>query len=100
MSDKQLSQTVKYGRKITFQVFDGEPVVGYLAGMDEHYFLVLIPQKDGFRKVCVARLGCPSFELHPEASYVNEPHHDQMEEIIQPFRSWLVNRVLAPLRDE
>lgn len=100
MHEKQLAQTVKYGRKVTFQLFDGDPVTGYLAGMDDRYFLMLVPGKDGFRKVCVAYSGSPSFELHADNSYADEPHYAAMEEIIGPFRGFVSNRMLGSARDD
>jgi hypothetical protein len=95
MHIKQLAQTVRYGRKVTFHVFDGDPVTGYLAGMDREYFLVLEPHHDGFKRWGIRRDGNPAFLLHGEQTYDSEAQKDALEEVIGPFRGWVNNRVLG-----
>lgn len=92
MEERQLAQSVIYGRKITFLIFDGEPVEGYLAGLSDNYFYVLEPTNDveiGFRRKIVNRACNPAFEMHDEITYPNEPNHAKMDEIIRPFRGWV-----------
>lgn len=94
MSEKQLQQTVRRGRKVTFLIFDGEPITGYLAGMDDEYYLVLEPDPVGntFKRWMVTRSCNPAFELHEEETYQNEKCHVVMDEIIGPFRGWISAR--------
>lgn len=95
MSIKQLAQTVRYGRKVTFLVFDGEPIIGYLGGMDTEYLYVLSPTADSFQRWVISRSGSPAFELHEQSTYDDEPHRAEMENIVGPFRTWIVNRIFG-----
>lgn len=99
MSVKQLAQTVRYGRKVTFLVFDGDPITGYLGGMEDEYFLVLSPTEDGFEKWVLNRSGNPAFRLHTTATYEKEPQREAMEEIIGPFRGWVIARIFNGRND-
>jgi hypothetical protein len=92
MTEKQLFRSVEQGRAITFDVFESEPIRGYLAGIDDERFFVLQPNPDGgFRKRFVSREGggTPVFEIHDVSvdSYRTEPCHAEMERIIAPFRA-------------
>lgn len=100
-SVREIAQTVRYGRKVTFLVFDGDPIEGYVAGMDEDYFYVLAPNADGkgFRRWYINRAGNPAFELHAESTYGNEPQREAMDVIIAPFRGWVSSHVLGNGRD-
>lgn len=100
MSVKQLAQTVRYGRRVTFLIFDGDPITGYLAGMDAKYFLVLSPGHDGFERWVVSRAGNPAFRLHDEVTYDTEPQRSAMEAIIGPFRGWISNRIFNNARSD
>lgn len=95
MTEKQLFQSVIEGRKITFHVFDGDPVSGYLAGMDMERLFILEPTTDGFSQKFVSRAGngTPVFEIHEKAVYSSEVCHLEMEQIIAPFRGWISNNV-------
>lgn len=94
MTRRQLFQTVKSGQRITFSVFDADPVTGYLAGIDDDHFFVLEPQHDrGFHKKIIREGCCPVFLIHPEASYDDEPEKEEMDVIIRPFRSWVLSQV-------
>jgi hypothetical protein len=93
MSTRQLAQTVRYGRLVTFLIFDGDPITGYLGGMDEDSFLVLVPGTKSYEKWVINRSGNPAYKLHDESSYEGEPTRDAMEEIIAPFRGYVVNRI-------
>lgn len=95
MSTKQLAQSVRHGRKVTFQIYDGEPITGYLGGMDEEYFYVLTPEEGGYRRLVILRAGSPAFELHAESTYEVEPQREAMEEIIRPFRGFIMNRIFG-----
>lgn len=95
MTEKQLFQSVVEGRRITFHVFDGDPVSGYLAGMDSERLFILEPTEDGFSQKFVSRTGngTPVFEIHEKAVYTSEACHLEMEQIIAPFRGWISNNV-------
>jgi hypothetical protein len=93
MSVKQLAQTVRYGRRVTFHIFDGDDVTGYLAGMDDSYFLVLSPHHNGIRRMIINRSGNPAIELHDAMTYEDEEHRAAMEDIIGPFRGWIASHI-------
>jgi hypothetical protein len=97
MVDKQLWQALKNGQLITFLIFDGEPVTGYLAGMDDETYFVLEPRKNQlFKKVIIQKHGTPQFEIHPDQTY-NEgiPYYEEMERIIAPFRTYVLHNHLG-----
>lgn len=98
MSLKQLCQTVRSGQMITFLIFDGEPVQGYLAGLDDNSYFVLEPYghgRDRFRRKIIRLHGSPSFEIHSSSTYNEEESHDEMEEIIRPFRAWVLKNIFG-----
>jgi hypothetical protein len=97
MVDKQLWQTLKNGQLITFLVFDGEPVTGYLAGMDDEAYFVLEPRGDKFfRKIIIKKHGNPQFEIHRESTYSEElPWFEDMERIIAPYRTFILHNRLG-----
>jgi hypothetical protein len=99
MSTRQIAQTVRYGRKVTFLVFDGDPITGYLAGMDEDSFLVLAPKNDGYEKWIINRSGNPAYQLHDEPTYEGESARSAMDEIIGPFRGYVMNRIFGDSRE-
>lgn len=93
MTERQLYASVVSGQKITFHVFDGDPIDGYLAGMDGERFFVLEPvghERATFRKQFVdRRSGSPVFEIHSDRAYRDEPAREAMDEIIGSFRKWI-----------
>ena len=95
MTEKQLLQSVVEGRRITFHVFDSDPVSGYLACMEMERLFNQDPTKEGFSQKFVSRTGSgtPVFEIHEKAVYTDETFHSQMEQIIAPFRGWISNNV-------
>lgn len=93
MNVKQLAQTVRFGRKVTFLIFDGDPITGYLGGMDEEYFYVLAPNEKGYERWVVSKAGNPAFMLHEDSTYESEAQREAMEEIIGPFRGFVINRI-------
>jgi hypothetical protein len=97
MVDKQLWQALKNGQLITFLIFDGDPVTGYLAGMDDETYFVLEPRKNEFfKKIFIKKYGNPMFEIHAEHSYTEDiPYFDEMEKIIAPFRTYVLHNHLG-----
>ncbi len=94
MNQRQLAQTVRYGRKITFLIAGGTEITGYLAGMDPDYFYVLAPEHEAFSRWVVNRSGNPAFRMHERSTYEQEPQHAEMDKIIGPFRSAMTNQVI------
>lgn len=99
MTDKQLYASVTSGQKITFDVFDGDPISGYLAGLDEERMFVLEPighERIEFRKRFIDRRsgGTPVFEIHSDHAYRTEPGREAMESIIGSFRQWIAKNIL------
>lgn len=97
MTEKQIMQSVLDGKRVTFSVFESEPVIGYVAGMDTERFFVLQPTMNGrsFARLFVARAGSgtPLFQIHEGSTYQDEPCVDEMESIIAPFRDWISHNV-------
>lgn len=92
---RQLAETVKHGRRVTFQIGDTK-LNGYLAGIDATHYFVLVPEGEQVRSLFVAREASPIFEVHPEPTYQYEPQRQNMERIIGKFRGAIVNRILVP----
>lgn len=100
MIERQLYASVKMGRRITFQVFDGDDISGYLAGIDSERFFVLQPVGDGrtFHHQFVSRSGAgtPVFQIHEAVEGLrleDEPCREEMEAIIIPFRKWIIANI-------
>lgn len=89
MSENQLIQSVRNGRKIECDIFDDKPVEGYLAGMDDEYLFVLVPdaKQSGFSQRLVRRDCNPQMSLSSDSTYDDEPSREAMEKIIGPFRT-------------
>lgn len=99
MTEKQLYASVQSGQTITFHVFDGDPIVGYLAGLDGERFFVLEPHglnRADFRKHFIDRRsgGSPVFEIHSDRAYRREGCFEEMDLIIGPFREWISINVM------
>jgi hypothetical protein len=95
MTERQLYAAVKMGRRVTVQVFDGDDISGYLAGIDSERFFVLQPCPGGFRRRFISRSGAgtPAFEIHEAIEgfrLEDESCREDMEAIISPFRNWIV----------
>lgn len=95
MSVKQIARTVVDGRKVTFHIFDGEPITGYVAGMDDYNWLVVTPAGD---KHLVHKGSCPRTDLHDEPTYRAEPNHEEIERVVGPFRRYCSSQFFG--RDE
>lgn len=99
MTKKQLFASVTSGQKITFDIFDGDPIIGYLAGLDDERMFVLEPighDRLEFRKRFIDRRsgGTPVFEIHSDRAYKDEPAREAMDEIIGRFRQWIAKNVM------
>jgi hypothetical protein len=104
MTEKQLYASVKLGRRITFHVFDGDDISGYLAGMDSERFFVLEPHDQTFRHQFINRgAGTPVFQIHEAVAGLrleDEVCRDEMKVIIGPFRRWIVSNISQRSEDE
>ena len=94
MTEKQLGNSVRHGRKITFARQDAEPITGYLAGLDHDSFLVLCPETKGVRQHLLNRHATPWQEIHPESTLAEEQHCAALEEVLKPFRKWVCENLL------
>lgn len=98
MSVQQLARATADGRKVTLHIFDADPVTGYLAAIDRKFFLMLVPTSDiddGYVRRMVARDKITLVDLHDNVTLLQEPSRTEMEQIIAPFRGWIVKRVLG-----
>lgn len=98
MSVQQLARATADGRKVTLHIFDADPVSGYLAAIDSKFFLMLVPDAksdDGYARRMVARDKITLVDLHDDATLLTEPSRNAMEQIIAPFRSWVMRKVLG-----
>lgn len=97
MTESQLLRSVVDRKRVTFEVFDGPPITGFLAGLDSERFFVLATSPVGLRKLYISRTdGAPVFEIHDvEASsrYEQNAFFEEMERIIRPFRTWISKNV-------
>lgn len=92
MSVKQVARTVVDGRKVTFHVFDGEPVTGYVAGMDDYNWLVISPRGT---KHLIHKGSCPRIDLHDLVTYPDEENHEQIEKVVGPFRRYCSSQIFG-----
>jgi hypothetical protein len=104
MTEKQLYASVKMGRRITFHIFDGDDISGYLAGMDSERFFVLEPHNQGFRHQFISRgAGTPVFQIHEAVAGLrleDEDCREAMSMIIDPFRRWIISNISQRSEDE
>jgi hypothetical protein len=87
MSSKQLARTVVHGRKVTFRFPTGDPISGYLGGMDDFHWLVVAPES-GLKHLIHKGSAC-IITLADTHTYESEPLRDQMEKVIGPFRRYV-----------
>lgn len=90
MSTRQIARSVLGGHKVTFAYERMEPVVGYVAGMDEYHWLVLDPKS--LRRRLVHKGLAPIVDIDEEPSYLEEKRLADLEEVIAPFRKNLSER--------
>ena len=84
MSTKQLAQTVKDGRKLRFNFPSGDPLVGYLGGMDDYHWLVVTATS----KHLIHKGNVTMVDIFSESTYDREMT-DDMEAVIGPFRRYI-----------
>lgn len=94
---KQIMWAVKFGRKCTFNIFDFEPICGYVAGIDRYSYFVVWIQDNKIRQGLVHKGSAPFIELHPEATLESEATENdllrqKLLDIVSPFRSHVVRQ--------
>jgi len=89
MSNRQIAQSVKDGRRISVRV-EGEVITGYVGGMDDYHWLIVAPTDDGGVTTTLIHKSAPLVHLHPESTYAEESGLAAMEQIIAPFRGMVM----------
>lgn len=101
MTEKHLARSVKNGCLVTFRVFDGDDVTGYVAGWDDDAYFVLVPMKrddgaDIFERQLVRKITNPTLVLHDDPTFVDEPCRGEMDSVLNAFRIYVVRNILNP----
>lgn len=95
VSNRQLAYTVRDGRRVTFHIPNLDPVLGYLAGMDDYHWLVVTPDlklhlvHKGFSRVDLGT-------LDQKGDLESEANKDEIQKLIRPFLQYLQKRHLIP----
>lgn len=95
---RQVGASVKNGRKVTFDIFDADSITGYVGGWDDTSWFVLEPTPTGVKKRIVNKNCNPLITLHDEPTYGDEEFHEEMEQIIGPFRIRVLRDVFGHSR--
>lgn len=86
VSRKQLQRTVLDGRKVTMHIPSGA-VHGYVCGMDAYHWMVVTPEGE---KNLVHKSAAALVTLHDERTYEDEPQFSLLEQVVAPFRGYLL----------
>lgn len=101
MSSKQLARTVVDGKAITFRFVSGEPITGYLCGMDDFHWMVITSSCE---KHLIHKGSASIITMADVSSYEQEPDREALESIVGPFRNYVASAYLGraedPARDE
>ena len=87
VSRKQLQRTVIDGRKVTMQTAVGV-IHGYVCGVDSYHWMVVTPEG---QKHLVHKSAAAIVTLHDERSYEDEPQFSLLEQIVAPFRGYILH---------
>lgn len=106
MRVKQLVSTVRQGRKITIDILDEGGFSGYLCGMDDETYFLIIPGEKivGTEdlsdpvKMLVPKNNILFIELHDESSFMEEPDYEKMVSTVQPFKDHVNNQYFSPTK--
>lgn len=88
VSRKQLQKTVVDGRKVTMHTSIG-PIHGYVCGVDSYHWMVVTPEGE---KHLVHKAAASLVTLHDERTYEDEPQHSILEQVVAPFRGFVVRQ--------
>jgi hypothetical protein len=101
MSSKQLARTVIDGRQLTFTPLVGNPITGYLCGMDDFHWMVVTATGT---KHLVHKASAPVIDFSDLATYQDEPLRDSLDGVVGPFRRFVeaefFGRATAPASTE
>lgn len=86
MSSKQLARTVLHGRAVTFRFATGDPITGYLCGMDDFHYMIVTPEG---QKHLIHKGSASIITLADTPSYESEPCHTALEKVVGPFRTYV-----------
>jgi hypothetical protein len=89
MRARQLVASVRQGRRLTVQVLDEDPFVGYLAGWDDDTYFLLMPNGRTVLKVLIPKSHILYIQLAEERSFREEAQYEDMESIVRSFRDAL-----------
>lgn len=78
MTERQLVQAVRQGRKVTLLIIDYDPVSGYLGGWDDERWMVVSPDDGGVRVHLILKSATVDVHIHEDGSYRQEPHSDDI----------------------
>lgn len=87
MSTKQLARTVLDGRILTFTPLVGDPITGYLCGMDDFHWMVVTSRGT---KHLIHKASAPVIDFGV-CQYDEEPNHPVLEQIVAPFRNFVAS---------
>lgn len=95
MTEKQLGNSVVHGRKISFTIAGDYVITGYLGGLDDDSFLVLVVRDDRVCPHLVSRRDTLFQQLHSASTLSEEPHMELLEAVLVPFRKWVRETLLG-----
>lgn len=85
LSDKQVAYSVRDGQQVTAYLDGHEPVTGYVYGADDYHWALVTPDLGRYliHKSTHLMFG-------REDTYATEPNHDGLEQLVGPFRAWVL----------
>jgi len=86
-SDREIAFAVRTGQLVTFHPAVGEPVTGYVCGMDDFHWKAIVPSDNS---VHLIHKSAPVVRVHPEPTYDQETNKDDLEKVVSAFRAWVM----------
>ena len=87
-SDRQISQSVKDGKAVTFTLADADPVTGWVYGYDDfHWGVVAI---DGTTHLVHKTAQCVTIQNDHLLSDLHKVTRQQIEVLVGPFRRYVM----------
>lgn len=86
-SDREIAFAVRTGQQVTFHPAVGDPVTGYVCGMDDFHWKVIVPSNHN--SIELIHKTAPRVQVHPEPTY-DQDKTEAIEKIVAPFRSWVM----------
>lgn len=88
-SDREIAFAVRTGQRVTFNPLVGEPVTGYVGGMDDFHWKVATIE-DGNVVVVLVHKTAATVKVHPKPTYNDDEHRHDLEQIVAPFRDYVM----------